>query len=104
MWRTRLAAYASCPRRHARWGEDTVCDDRRVLVQVSLRQEEQVLLRRLAEAAGLEPAVLAHGVLMEGLRHLQEAYGGVDALPLLDDSSQGPWYAEARFVHIDMAG
>ena len=79
-------------------------DDRRVLVQVSLRQEEQVLLRRLATAAGLEPAVLAHGVLMEGLRHLQEAYGGVDALPLLDDSSQRPWYAEGCFVHIDLAG
>ena len=64
-----------------RGGEDSVCDDRRVLVQVSLRQEEQVLLRRLAKAAGLEPAVLAHEVLMEGLRRLQTAYGGGHALP-----------------------
>src|SRR5919199_6023679 len=87
-----------------RGGEDSVCDDRRVLVQVSLRQEEQVLLRRLAKAAGLEPAVLAHGVLMEGLRHLQEAYGRVDALPLLDDSSQRPWYAEGCFIHLGQAG
>ena len=53
----------------------------RVLVQVSLRQEEQVLLRRLAAAAGLEPAVLAHEVLMGALRRLQKAYGGGHALP-----------------------
>src|SRR5919202_1057123 len=64
-----------------RGGEDSVCDDRRVLVQVSLRQEEQILLRRLAKAAGLEPAVLAHQVLMEGLQRLQTAYGGGHALP-----------------------
>jgi hypothetical protein len=81
-----------------------VGDDRRVLVQVSLRQEEQVLLRRLATAAGLEPAVLAHGVLMEGLRGLLDAYGGLDALPPLDDSGQGPWYAEGPFMHMDLAG
>ena len=81
-----------------------MCDDRRVLVQVSLRQEEQTLLRRLSAVAGVEPAVFAHEVLMGALRDLQEAYGGVDALPLLDDSSQRPWYAEGCFVHIDMAG
>jgi hypothetical protein len=58
-----------------------MCDDRRVLVQVSLRHEEQVLLRRLAAAASMEPAVLAHEVLMEGLRRLHQAYGGGHALP-----------------------
>jgi hypothetical protein len=41
---------------------------------------------------------------MEGLRHLQEAYGGVDALPLLDDSSREPWLAEGCFMHLDEAG
>jgi hypothetical protein len=46
-----------------------------------LRHEEQVLLRRLAAAAGVEPATLAHEVLMEGLRRLQKAYGGGHALP-----------------------
>ena len=81
-----------------------MCDDRRVLVQVSLRQEEQTLLRRLAAAASVEPATLAHEVLIEGLRRLQEAYGGGDALPTLDDGSHQPWYAEGCFVHIDMAG
>jgi hypothetical protein len=50
-------------------------------VQVSLRHEEQDLLRRLAAAAGVEPATLAHEVLMEGLRRLQKAYGGGHALP-----------------------
>ena len=37
---------------------------------------------------------------MEELRRLQEAYGGVDALPTLDDDSQGPWYAEGPFRHL----
>ena len=36
---------------------------------------------------------------MEGLRRLQEAYGGVDALPTLDDGSHQPWYAEGLFMH-----
>jgi hypothetical protein len=81
-----------------------MCDDRRVLVQLSLRHEEQVLLRRLATVAGVEPATLAHEVLMGALRRLQEAYGGGDALPTLDDGSHQPWYAEGCFVHIDMAG
>lgn len=58
-----------------------MCDDQRGLVQVSLRQEEQVLLRRLAAAAGVEPATLAHQAMMWGLRHLQEVCGGGQALP-----------------------
>jgi hypothetical protein len=55
---------------------------------------------RLAAAAGEEPATLAHEVLMEGLRRLLQAYGGVDVLPTLDDSSQGLWYAEGPFMHL----
>ena len=86
----------------ARGGEDSVCDDRRVLVQVSLRQEEQVLLRRLAKAAGLEPAVLAQGVLMEGLRpigasehsgtYLAHLTAVLAALAALDEYSQPGFY------------
>ena len=75
-------------------------DERCCLVQLSLYRDEQILLRRLAAAAGLEPAVFAHKVLMEELRRRQEVYGGVDALPPLDDSGQGPWYAEGPFTHL----
>jgi hypothetical protein len=81
-------------------GEEIMRDDRRVLVQVSLRHKEQLLLRRLAAAAGLEPAVFAHKVLLEELRRRQKAYGGVDALPPRDDSGHGPWYAEGPFRHL----
>ena len=37
---------------------------------------------------------------MGALRRLLEAYGGLDALPTVDDSSQGPWYAEGPFRHL----
>jgi hypothetical protein len=77
----------------------TMDDERRCLVQLSLYRDEQILLRRLAVAAGVEPATLAHEVLLEGLRCLLEAYGGGDALPAVDDGSQGPWYAEGPFMH-----
>jgi hypothetical protein len=81
------------------------CDDeRRCLVQLSLYQDEEMLLRRLAEAEGLAPATLAHEVLIEGLRCLLEEYGGLDALAALDDRSDGPWYAEGCFMHLDQAG
>ena len=79
-------------------------DEPGCLVQLSLYKDEAMLLRRLAAAEGVEPAVFAHKVLMEELRRRQEAYGGVDALPPLDNSSQGPWYAEGRFMHLDQAG
>ena len=75
-------------------------DERCCLVQLSLYRDEQILLRRLAAAAGVEPARLAHEVLLEGLRRLQEAYGGGDALPTLDDGSHQPWYAEGPFMHL----
>jgi hypothetical protein len=58
----------------------------------------------LATAAGLEPAVLAYEVLMEGLRGLLDEYGGLDALPMLDDNSREPWLAEGCFLHLDHAG
>jgi hypothetical protein len=54
----------------------------------------------LAAATGVEPATLAHEALMERLRRLLNAYGGVDALPPLDDGSHQPWYAEERFRHL----
>jgi hypothetical protein len=79
-------------------------DERRCLVQLSLYRDEQILLRRLAAAAGVEPARLAHEVLLEGLRGLVAEYGGLDALPMLDDGSQEPWIAEGRFIHLDEAG
>ena len=79
-------------------------DELGCLVQLSLYKDEAMLLRRLAAAEGVAPATFAHEVLMEGLRRLQEAYAGVDALPTLDDGSHQPWYAEGCFVHIDMAG
>jgi hypothetical protein len=82
----------------------TMNNERRCLVQLSLDLEEQSLLRCLAAAEGVAPATLAHEVLMEALRRLQEAYGGVDALPPLDDNSQEPWLAEGRFIHLDEAG
>jgi hypothetical protein len=68
--------------------------ERRCLVQLSLHQDEEMRLRCLAAAAGVEPATLAHEVLIEGLRRLLEAYGGVDALPPLEDGSHQAWYAE----------
>jgi hypothetical protein len=67
-------------------------------------QEEAMLLRRLPAAAGAELAILAHEVLMGALRCMVEAYGTGAALPTLDDSSQRPWYAEGRFMHMDLAG
>jgi hypothetical protein len=82
----------------------TMDEERRCLVQLSLYHSEQVLLRRLAVAAGVEPATLAHEVLAEGLRGLLEDYGGLDALPALDDGRQEPWLAEGRFMHLDEAG
>jgi hypothetical protein len=57
----------------------------------------------LAAAEGVEPARLAHEVLVEGLRCLLEDYGGRDALPMLDDTSQEAWYAEGCFMHLDQA-
>jgi hypothetical protein len=78
----------------------TMDDERRCLVQLSLYRNEQILLRRLAVAAGVEPARLAHEILIDGLRRLLEAYGGVDALPTLDDGSHQPWYAEGPFMHL----
>ena len=75
-------------------------DELGCLVQLSLYKDEAILLRRLAAAEGMAPATFAHEVLMEGLRRLQTAYGGVDALPALDDSGQGPWYAEGPFRHL----
>ena len=82
----------------------TMDDERRCLVQLSLDAEEESLLRCLAEAEGLAPATLAHEVLLEGMRCLLEDYGGLDALPMLDDRSQEPWLAEGRFIHLDQAG
>jgi hypothetical protein len=78
--------------------------ERRCLVQVSLDLEEEMLLRCLAAAEGLAPARLAHEVLIEGLRCLLEDYGGLDALPMLDDNSREPWLAEGCFMHLDQAG
>jgi hypothetical protein len=74
-------------------------DELGCLVQLSLYKDEAILLRRLAAAEGMAPATFAHEVLMEGLRRLLEEYGGLDALPMLDDSGQKPWYAEGRFIH-----
>jgi hypothetical protein len=80
------------------------CDDeRRCLVQLSLHNDEE-LLRCLAAAEGVEPATLAHEVLIEGLRCLLEDYGGLDTLPTLDERSQEPWLAEGCFMHLDQAG
>jgi hypothetical protein len=81
-------------------GGTTMDDERRCLVQLSLYRDEQILLRRLAAAAGVEPARLAHEVLLEGLRRLLEEYGGLDALPMLDDRGQEPWLAEGCFIHL----
>ena len=78
--------------------------ERRCLVQLSLDREEERLLCCLARAAGVEPATLAHEVLIEGLRCLLDEYGGLDALPMLDDSSREPWLAEGCFLHLDHAG
>jgi hypothetical protein len=75
-------------------------DERGCLVQLSLDLEEARLLRCLATAAAMAPASLAHEVLIQGLRRLQETYGGVDALPTLDDGSHQPWYAEGPFMHL----
>ena len=81
------------------------CDDeRRCLVQLSLHNDEELLLRCLAAAEGVAPATLAHEVLLEGLRGLVEEYGGLDALPMLDDNSREPWLAEGCFMHLDQAG
>jgi hypothetical protein len=81
------------------------CDDeRRCLVQLSLYHDEAMLLRCLAAAEGVAPASLAHELLVEGLRCLLDEYGGLDALPLLDDRSQEPWLAEGCFMHMDLAG
>jgi hypothetical protein len=74
--------------------------ERRCLVQLSLDREEERLLCCLARAAGVEPARLAHEVLMEALWRLREAHGGVDALPPLDETRQRPWYAEGPFMHL----
>jgi hypothetical protein len=82
----------------------TMNDEPRCLVQLSLYHDEEMLLRCLAAAEGVAPASLAHEVLVEGLRGLVEEYGGLDALPTLDDSSQEPWLAEGCFVHLDQAG
>jgi hypothetical protein len=48
----------------------TMDDERRCLVQLSLDLEEERLVRCLAGAARVEPASLAHEVLIEGLRRL----------------------------------
>jgi hypothetical protein len=79
-------------------------DDRRCLVQLSLYNDEELLLRRLAAAEGMALATLAHEVLLEGLCCLLEEYGGLDALPTLDDNSREPWFAEGCFLHLDEAG
>ena len=73
-------------------------------MQLSLYNDEELLLRCLAAAEGVAPASLAHEVLLEGLRGLLDEYGGLDALPALDDGRQGPWLAEGRFMHLDEAG
>jgi hypothetical protein len=65
--------------------------------------EEESLLRCLAAAEGVAPATLAHKAMLWGLRRLLEAYGGLDALATLVDRSQGPWYAEGCFMHLDLA-
>jgi hypothetical protein len=58
------------------------CDDeRRCLVQLSLYNDEELLLRRLAAAEGVAPATLA-----------------------LDDNCREPWLAEGSFMHLDQAG
>ena len=79
-------------------------DELGCLVQLSLYKDEAILLRRLAAAEGMAPATFAHEVLLEGLRGLVAEYGGLDALPMLDDGSQEPWIAEGRFIHLDEAG
>jgi hypothetical protein len=82
----------------------TMNDEPRCLVQLSLYHDEEMLLRCLAAAEGVAPASLAHEVLVEGLRGLVEEYGGLDALPTLEDSSREPCLAEGCFVHMDLAG
>jgi hypothetical protein len=77
-----------------------MCDERRWLVEVSLYQDEEVLLRRLAGAEGVEPAVLAHRAMLWGLRRALAQYGTLDALPTLDELGQQPSGAPLFSQHL----